>query len=224
MARRAGGRPSRLTHEEIVREAWALLDADGLDGFSMRRLAARLEVAAMTIYRYFPSQDALFDAVVDHGAHQFDLSTGDGPWRQQLTDLFRLLRRALARHPFLVELRLRRPMVSQGALRFTEAGYHVMRQAGFTSAEIPWAFRNLLTFTFGHAGFGPHDTEEERRDTLASLVVLSPQDYPALTDASAAIVASLDGDALFERGLELLLDALEDRLGSRTRPPDPPTL
>ena len=186
-----------------------MLDEDGLARFSMRRLAADLGVAPMTIYHYFATQEELFDAVVDHGAPQLEIPVTDAPWREQLEAMFRRLHRALTRHPFLVELRLRRPMISAGALRFTEAGYQLLETAGFPSDQIPWLFRHLFTYTFGHAGFGPHGSDVERRHTAGQLAVLPPSEYPAVLAAAGSVMASLDGEALFEHGLGLLLDAIE---------------
>src|SRR4051812_50158042 len=56
-----------LSRERIVEGAIELLDRDGLDVFSMRRLAEELGVGTMTIYGYFRGKDELLDAVVGAG-------------------------------------------------------------------------------------------------------------------------------------------------------------
>ena len=58
-------RPPRTNRQEIVRAAIALIDADGIDSFSMRRLASAMGVDPMTLYHHLPNRAALLDAVVD---------------------------------------------------------------------------------------------------------------------------------------------------------------
>ena len=59
-----GARPTRptLSRAYIVSKALALIDRDGLEKFSMRRLGADLEVDPMAVYHYFPTKADLFDA------------------------------------------------------------------------------------------------------------------------------------------------------------------
>lgn len=53
-----------LTREKIVREALSLLDEEGLDGLSMRKLASRLKVQAPTLYYHIPDKSALLNEVM----------------------------------------------------------------------------------------------------------------------------------------------------------------
>lgn len=133
--RRAGGdQPSGLDRERITSATVRLLDAEGLAKFSMRRLAAELNVTAMSLYWYVDSKDDLLelasDAVVgeivlpdlggdlggDAGAGSGtggDAGTGSGgdasadsgaDWRDQLRDLAQGYRALLVRHPWLSPL------------------------------------------------------------------------------------------------------------------------
>ena len=54
-----------LTPVLIVESAIALLDAEGADAFSMRKLGTHLGVDPMAVYHYFPNKTALFDGIVD---------------------------------------------------------------------------------------------------------------------------------------------------------------
>jgi TetR/AcrR family tetracycline transcriptional repressor len=97
---------------EIAEAALALVDREGLDALSMRRLAAELGLGTMTLYGYFATKDELLDAVVARAATGTrPIQVPDGPWQQRLRTLARAWHRNLARHPSLVQLRLRRPIV-----------------------------------------------------------------------------------------------------------------
>lgn len=205
----------RLTHRQIVETAVAELAAGGIDGFSMRGLARRLDVAPMTVYGYFADQASLFNAVVDHLATELRPPSPDAPWRERLADLFGQLHEFLVRYPFMVQIRLRQPMHSPGALHFEEVAFEILQSAGFPPEETAWAYRTLFVYSFGQASFSvpAGELEQERRDALAALVRLPPAEYPAVLAGAGSILDSLDGDALFEYGLTLILDALEARLG-----------
>ena len=202
-----------LSRERILDAAVALLDRDGLGGFSMRRLAEELGVGTMTLYGYFRSRDALLDAVVDAGALQLELPVGDGDWRGRLRQLVLTMRRSLVEHPAVVELRLRRPLISAGALRITETAMELLRQAGFTAHEAAAIYRTLYVYTFGFAAFAPHGrADADARATRSALAALPADDYPALVEAAEAAAAVTADPALFEFGLDLLLDGVERAL------------
>ncbi|GAA1948823.1 TetR/AcrR family transcriptional regulator C-terminal domain-containing protein [Agromyces allii] len=92
-----------LDRQQVVAEAVALLDADGLDGVTTRKLAARLGVQSPTLYWHVPNKAALVTAIAD--AILADLVGRMSPptpgetWQQWLADLARALRRALLAHP-----------------------------------------------------------------------------------------------------------------------------
>lgn len=92
-----------LDRQRIVAEAVALLDADGLDGVTTRKLAARLGVQSPTLYWHLPNKAALVtaiaDAILDQEFGDLTPPPADEPWQQWLTGLAGRLRRALLAHP-----------------------------------------------------------------------------------------------------------------------------
>jgi AcrR family transcriptional regulator len=202
-----------LTHERILDTALALLDREGLDGFSMRRLADGLGVGTMTIYGYFRTKDRLLDALVDHVAGAVPPVSGEGSWRDQVRVLVLAIRRTHLLHPAIVELRLRRPLLSTGALDLTEAGMRILRGAGFSRRDAARAYRTLFIYTFGFAAFGPWNGGEAERDqTIRAVAALPAERYPALTDAAAEAAEAMADERVFEFGLDRLLDGLETAL------------
>lgn len=96
-----GGQPSGLDRERITEVTVRLLDAEGLAKFSMRRLAAELNVTAMSVYWYVDTKDDLLELALDAAFGELTLPDPDGDedWRDQLRALAREYRTLLVRHP-----------------------------------------------------------------------------------------------------------------------------
>lgn len=190
-----------------------LLDRDGLDALSMRRLAEELNVGTMTLYGYFKSKRELLDAVMDAALADGPPVEPGGDWRAGLRALVLSARASLVRHPELVHIRERQPILSPDALRFPEAGVDILQRAGFEAREATQAFRLLFTYTFGFATFSPADTvEADRAATRTALRALPADQFPRLTTAAEEASTAMGGEEVFEYGLERILDGLEARL------------
>jgi AcrR family transcriptional regulator len=206
-----------LSRERIVQGALTLLDREGLDAFSMRRLAEELGVGTMTIYGYFRSKDELLDAVVDRGGQRIAQLVSEpesgGSWKARLRELMMGLRRSLLEHPGIVELRYKRPLLSPGALTVTEAGMRILREAGFSNRDAGRAYRILFVYTFGFCAFGPGPGSETDRDRSVEALSALPVDrYPHLVEAAREASESMADQTLYEVGLDALLDCLERTL------------
>lgn len=199
-----------LTREQVAAAALELADADGLDALSMRVLADRLGVGTMTLYGYFASKEELLDAVVDSAVSDREPFVLEGSPREQLRGVAMDAHRSLFRHPSLVELRVRRPVLRPEALQFAEAVMTILREAGLDRREAARAFRLLFTYTFGYAALSPNEvTEEHRAAARAALRDLPPEKYPALSDAAEEASDAMGGEETFEYGLDRILDGLE---------------
>jgi AcrR family transcriptional regulator len=199
-----------VSRERIVRAALDLLDRDGLDALSMRRIAAEVGVTAMTLYVYFRNKDELLDAVVDAGADEITLPSQEGPWKLQMSELLHEVRRALERHPGALRDRLTRPFLGPGVLRLPETALRILEAAGFEKEDAVRAYRALFSYTFGYASFSSEaNAEEARRKARVALASLPEDEYPAMIAASAELTEAMAGDAAFDFGLDRLLDGLE---------------
>jgi AcrR family transcriptional regulator len=102
-----GPKPT-LTVAQIVEVAIALADAEGIDNVSMRRVAERLGVGAMSLYRYVPSKAELLDLMLDriHAEHADAIPPADSePWRTRLEWHARQSRAVIQRHPWMLQVR-----------------------------------------------------------------------------------------------------------------------
>ena len=202
------------TREEVARAALELADRDGIDALSMRRLAEVLGVGTMTLYGYFRSKSELLNGVVDAAVDDREELPTLGPWRECLREVVLTARRSMLRHPSLVEIRMRQPVLRPEALRFAETTMTILTGAGMERAEAARSFRLLFTFVFGYAALSPAGAEEEAASSArAALASLPPADYPALTTAVDEAAAAMGGEETFTFGLDLILDGIAARIG-----------
>jgi AcrR family transcriptional regulator len=207
-----GGAGRALTRDDIARAALAMVDEEGIDALSMRRLADRLGAGTMTLYGYFRSKEELLDAAVGAAAAEFAFTPPPGPLRDRLRTYVHAVRDVLERHPALPQLRGRQPILQPAAFGISEPGMRILLDAGFPSEEAARAFRVLFVHTFGSLLFGPHPpTPAEVRAARAALLTLPEDEFPAVTSAAEAIAVATGGHEQFDYGLELILDALEAR-------------
>jgi AcrR family transcriptional regulator len=202
-----------LSRRQIARAALEIVDRDGLDALTMQRVAEAVGAGTMTVYGYVRSKEELLDAMVDAAVEGVEPALGEGSWRRQLHDLAHVAHEMLMRHPALVQIRLRQPVLRPESLRFGEAVLRILHDAGFDSREATQAFRLLFTFVFGFAGLSPEQSvDRARRQAAAAIAGLPPEEFPHLTGAAAEASMAMAGEEQFEYGLERILDGLEARL------------
>ena len=125
-------RQALLTRQRIVDVATTIIDAEGLDALSTRRLAAELDVRAPSLYNHFATKEEILDAVGDAIIAMVDISMfGRDPWPDALRDWARGYRAALAAHPNIVPFLARGPGRRPAALGLADAVYGGLVDAGW---------------------------------------------------------------------------------------------
>jgi AcrR family transcriptional regulator len=206
---------SGLTAERIRDEALRLIDAEGLESFSTRRLGAALGCEAMAIYWYYPSKDALLDAVVEALIARLPIEpSNSGDWIDALRKLAHAYRRLAHQLPHACPLLATRRFATEGTWRFLEGLCELARRAGLDDRQTARFFRVVSSYCSGVALdelAGLKEAERAQKDAAAAL----PPQAAAAVDAFprlAAVSAWLEPahfDDVFVFGLEMLLDALE---------------
>ncbi len=202
-----------LTPEHVTAAALELIDRDGLEALSMRRLGEALGVEAMSLYHHIPSKTALLDAVVERALGELEFAPPvDTPWQQQFRQAARGFRALLLRHPHLIPLIARQQLASPGALRAAGGAMALLRAAGFDPETALQVFcfvdSYVLGFAFWEVGSRPRRTGEE--PILAAPPGADP--YLALL---VPRLESMDCDASFEFGLDLTERSLDALLALR---------
>ncbi len=217
-----GAQREPLSRDQIVRAAVELIDTQGLEALSMRRLGQFLGAGAASLYTYVRSKDELLALVCEViVAEVLDELAPDpsAPWREQAAEFPRVVRRVLAgRHPHAAPL-FARPSSGPNALLVVEALLGVLRPAGFDGTQLLLAYTVILTHGYSYAAAeaatlavtpdGGRARNRAMAETLASS--LPPEAFPNLI-AAAPAMAELTTDDAFEFGLQRLLDGLEIQL------------
>ncbi|MBS2014344.1 MAG: TetR/AcrR family transcriptional regulator C-terminal domain-containing protein [Deltaproteobacteria bacterium] len=204
-----------LTAERIRDEALRLIDAEGLESFSTRRLGAALGCEAMAIYWYYPSKDALLDAVVEALISRLSLPVGGpaegGDWIDALRMLARGYRRLAHEHPHAFTLLATRRFATEGTWRFLEGLFEMARRGGLDDRTTARFFRLVASYCNGVAldELAGHRELERQKESPPDATALAAgrEMFPRLAAVSAYLEPA-HYDDVFEFGLELLLDAV----------------
>jgi AcrR family transcriptional regulator len=142
-----------LNRGAIVAAALALIDADGLPKFSMRRLGAALGVDPMAVYRHFKDQEELFDGIAEAIFDELEVASlpWDGAWRELAARYCHRLRDALLRHPHAVTIFATRPVRSPASIDTGVRMVTRLQDAGFAPDAGLRIIRCLREYTLGHA-------------------------------------------------------------------------
>jgi len=140
-----------LTPDDVVVAARRLIASDGLDAFSMRKLAGELGVNPMTIYLRFDNKDALLRAVAEQSLRGLVLPERAGSWADQVVDLTVALRDHLIADRDLLRMLDDAARLGLGLLDGVERGVTLMVEGGFDGAAAVDAFRQLFWHAVGGA-------------------------------------------------------------------------
>ncbi|WP_079026103.1 TetR/AcrR family transcriptional regulator [Streptomyces yangpuensis] len=218
MWRMARPRKPLLSRDRIVEAAGALVDAEGLEAVSTRRLAAALGVSGPSLYNHFRTKDEILDAVADAVSSRVDLSMFEGvgagggagsgggggqDWRCALQAWAHSYRDALADHPNIVPVLARGPGRRPAALRVADAVFGAMTAAGWPAAHATRIGALMRYFILGSA------VGSFARGFVDDRAAYDPADYPHLGQAHLLAERQREVDeGAFETGLEALLDGL----------------
>ena len=148
-----GGGPTGLDRDRITRVTVRLLDTGGLAKFSMRRLAAELNVTAMSVYWYVDTKDDLLELALDQAFAEMRLPPPDPDpdedWRDQLRALAREYRAVLVRHPWVSPLAGTFLNIGPHALDFSLAVQRVIGRTGLPARGQAGAIAAVFQFVYG---------------------------------------------------------------------------
>ncbi|HEV8065198.1 MAG TPA: TetR/AcrR family transcriptional regulator, partial [Acidimicrobiales bacterium] len=116
-------RPAKapLSEEAVVEAGLAILQSDGIEAVTMRRVAQALDTGAASLYVYVSGRDGLFEAMLDRVAATIILEPPDpSRWRAQLHSLLGRMHQALVAHPGMAALTLADPPTTEAVLGVTE--------------------------------------------------------------------------------------------------------
>ena len=217
---RRGPRP-RLDIDAVVDAAIALADEQGLAAVTMRALAARLRVSAMTLYGYVPGKAELIDLMLDalYARMSYPPWSLDADWRERARAVAEANRALYAAHPWAAAVSTARPPLGPGLMAKYEHELGALDGAGLGDVERDAALSFLLAFVQSAAAAAADAAATPGTDAawweaagplLARAV--DPERYPLAarvgTAAGEAHDAAHDPEHAYVFGLERVLDGL----------------
>ncbi|MFI1460702.1 TetR/AcrR family transcriptional regulator C-terminal domain-containing protein [Nocardia carnea] len=226
----AGRRGSPVTRAAVLSAAVEIVDRDGVDGLSMRRLAEAVGRDPMVIYRHLPNKAAVLDGIAEvvFGTLSVDAEASD--WVAEVRRVAREFRRMASAHPRVVPLLVTRPLGTPlglrppAVVRPLEDMLALLTRVGYTEVDALHIYRALFGFLYGHVLNELQEIVErpEETDDLLRLGLyrLPIGEFP-LIRALAPVLAAYDGAVELERGLDILLAGLAATLPGPDHAPLP---
>lgn len=147
--RKRAVQPAGLDRGRITEVTVRLLDAEGLDKFSMRRLASELKVTAMSVYWYVDTKDDLLELALDSVYDELPVPEEDADWRHDLRQLAIAYRQLLVHHPWVSPLAGRYLNIGPNSLTFSQSIQQILRRTTLPTRDIQGAIAAVLQFVYG---------------------------------------------------------------------------
>ncbi|MCC5578712.1 TetR/AcrR family transcriptional regulator C-terminal domain-containing protein [Microtetraspora sp. AC03309] len=225
---RKGRREQGLSRDQIVRAALDLLDEEGLDALSMRKLGARIGAGATSLYWHVANKDELLELALDEIYGEV-ATPADASWRETAGAVAWGLRGVVLAHPWSVGLIGVLPSIGPNALTMSDRLLKAGRRAGFQGIDIDFAVNAVIAYTLGAAipeaawrglvsrsGASPNEAQTAMAPAIEQLA----EPYPDLLERykdymSQGFDPATTKQIGFDYGLLALLDGLDARPGRR---------
>jgi AcrR family transcriptional regulator len=209
-----------LTRERVLAAALRLVDDEGLDALTRRRLGQELGRDAMALYRHAPDRAALLDGIVGLVLDELVIPDTGQDWQLQLSPTAHDFRRLGLAHPHVVSLIVTRPLSTPlglrplGTLRPLERVLRVLTDAGFAPPVALRIYRLYIDLLYGHMltelqELVP-DPEESGHLLRLGLHRLPAAEFPLLRGLADELSA-YDGAAELDEGLVILFAGIAQR-------------
>ncbi|MEV5573607.1 TetR/AcrR family transcriptional regulator [Spirillospora sp. NPDC052269] len=222
----AGPAKQPLSQDLIVETAIRILDAEGLDGLSMRRVAQELETGPASLYAHVSNKDELLDIMFDRICGEIALPEPDpARWREQVKQVSYEIHRVMSAHADIARVALGDIPTGLNSLRVNEWLLTAVLGAGIPPHAAVWGVERLYLYINADAYEGSLHltrrrasglTEQEYMDRFVGQVreffqSLPTERFPSTVKLLGPMMSteSIDGEDRFEFGLEMILRGLE---------------
>ncbi len=213
-----------LTRERILRAALHVMDAEGLEAVTMRRLGRELGVEAMSLYNHVKDKEAILDGILEVVMDDFEFPEETGDWEVDVRAGARAWRRLMIAHPTVIALfaESKHPASSPERLRPMEWAFEMLGRGGLSEVDVVHAFRAFGGYIMGSVlnEVANPVPEMRDRDHHAEHVQLAgelpPTEFPNLVRL-LPLMAECDAEVDFEFGLDLLIAGLRAKVDRPAR-------
>lgn len=207
-----------LSQELIVDTAMGILDSEGLDALSMRRVALELRTGPASLYAHVTGKDELLELMIDRVAGEIVVPKPDpARWREQIAEAALALRAVWTRHPGIARAALANISVGPRSLAFTESFLAVLRAGGVADEPAAWFLDRLALYVLADAFEESLNRERGRRTAedeqaylaqVRSYYLNLPADRFPIISSMVGPLMSGSGEDRFVFGVELLVCGL----------------
>jgi AcrR family transcriptional regulator len=203
-----------LNRDRVLAAAVEIADERGVGAVTMREVASRLGVEAMSLYNHVASKDDILDGMVDVVIEQVDLPANVEQWREAMRCRAVSAHEVFGRHPWAPMLIDSRESSGPSRLRYFDWVLGTLMEAGFSvdGAERAFSLLDSYVYGFGIQQFNVSAAVDASTEEMAEAILayIPPEEYPYLHRlASHAMESGWDAEADFGFGLEIILDGLE---------------
>jgi TetR/AcrR family transcriptional regulator, tetracycline repressor protein len=162
MSRRIG---AGLSRERVLQAALNLVDHEGVDALTMRRLGRELGVEAMSLYGYVNNKQDLLDGLLERIYDELPRTVGaTDRWQDQVRTTAQIFRQVLWCHPDTVGLVAAHPVPSRDGLELLDSAATALQEAGLDAPRAGEVVTVVLSFTIGHTANEIGDANRIPRD------------------------------------------------------------
>lgn len=210
-----GRSTSPLSKEKVIQSALELADEGGVTSLTMRKLAEKLGVEAMSLYYHVANKNEILDAILDAIFSEIQLPDPNDDWKTAMRKRATSAREVVLRHKWAVSLMESRPNPGPATMQHHNQVLKALRTNGFTLPMAAHAFSLIDSYVYGFVMQEealPFETEEELKAVADGIMAQFPiEEFPYLGEmiVDHALKAGYSYKKEFEFGLDLILDGLE---------------
>lgn len=207
-----------LSQELIVDTAMRVLDAEGLDALSMRRVALDLRTGPASLYAHVANKDELLELMIDRVIGEMEIPAPDPDrWQEQIVESALAAHRVWTRHPGIARAALANIPVGPNSLQYSEAVLAILRAGGVPKRPAGWFIDRLSLYIIAdafeeslHRERG-RETEEDAHEYYEQIRAyfesLPPGRFPVIASMVPELLGG-GGDERLRYGLELMVRGL----------------
>jgi AcrR family transcriptional regulator len=222
-AGRRGPRP-RVGVEDIVAAAIAVADSEGLAAASMQRIAERLGVTKMALYRHVGGRAELLALMLDSAMGPPPSVEHITSWRNGLSIWVHAAYLMFLDHPWVMQIAVGARVLGPNELAWTERGLTILADSRLTPAErldtlalLSGHARSIVQQGVGRDGHRISDPEGQIRRAMASVFADHGADFPAVAEALSSSSPDDGADHALQFGIDRILDGIEAHRTPRPR-------
>lgn len=206
-----------IKRETIINSALELLNLEGIEGLSMRKLAKALDMQAPSLYWYFANKQALIDGLADSMIEKVAINiSSELSWQAQITQIAGELRSSLLAHRDGARVFAGTYIVSDNILRTSEALMRSLLIAGINDElAVHYSFTiiyYILGLVMEEQGLSP-ENGVDLASRKSAFLELSKKQYPINWQAQSTIFTE-DFSHRFQVGLDLMIAGVEKQTES----------